>query len=81
MHRLGSKVPAVHLFYYVRERMSRHECKKISKRDGSQTKVQRAAYVEAAVSVIDVGSVRRMADCFQVHSPVGMDDGVSGGEA
>lgn len=80
MHRLGSTIPAVHLFHYVRERMSRHECKKISKRDKGQAEVQRAAYVEAAVSVVDVGSVRCLADRFQVHSPVGMDDGVPGGE-
>ena len=81
MHRLGSMVrDGAFIFYYVRERMSRHECKKISKRDSGQAEVQRTAYVEAAVSVIDVGPVRCVADRFQVHSPLGMDDGVPGGE-
>ena len=34
--------------------------------------------VEAEISVTDVGTVCNMADCFQVHTLMGMVDGISG---
>ena len=52
-----------------------------AKREGCETEVQYAAYVQTAVSVIDVAPVCHLADHFQVHSSVGMDDGFPGGEA
>ena len=60
--------------------MAEYECEKGAKRESNQTEVQYAAYVQTAVSVVDVASVCDLADHFQVHTPVGMDDGFSGGK-
>ena len=62
------------------ERVAGHECEKSAKREDYETKVQYAANVQTAVSVVDVASVCDLADHFQVHTPVGMDDGFSGGK-
>lgn len=61
--------------------MAEHGCEKSAKGKNYETEVQHAAYVQTAVSAIDVASVCDLADHFQVHSSVGMDDGVSGGKA
>ena len=37
--------------------------------------------METEVFAADVGSFCHMADCFQVHTVMGMDNGVSGSEA
>ena len=62
------------------ERMSGYECKEKAERKSDQAEIQHAANVETEISVIDVGSLPDLADHFQVHTPVGMDDGVPGGE-
>lgn len=62
------------------ERVAGHECEKSAKRKSDETKVQYAAYVQTAVSVVDVASVCHLADYFQVHTPLGLDDGISGCE-
>lgn len=58
--------------------MSKYECKKSLKRKSGKTEVQYAANVETTVFAIDVTPIRCLADYFQVHSIMGMDDGISG---
>ena len=57
------------------ERMSEYECEKSSERESDKTEVQHAFNVETAISATDVTPFCCLADCFQVHSVVGMDNG------
>ena len=60
--------------------MSKYERKKSRKRESDKAEIQYAANVEAKISAVDVTPVCHLVDCFQVHSVMGMDNGISGCE-
>ena len=54
---------------------------KEEKRNSSKRKIFLKSHVETEISSVDVGAFRNLAHYLQVHTLVGMDDGIPGGKA
>lgn len=70
------------MFTYIKKEVEREDEKeKEEKRNSSKRKIFLESHVETEISSVDVGAFRNLAHYLQVHTLVGLDDGIPGGEA
>lgn len=72
-----------HILYnhYIIEKEVEREDEKEEKRNSNKRKIFLESHVEAKISSVDVSAFCDLAHYLQVHTFMGLDDGISGGKA